>query len=82
VKITEDFLAKIASQKGGWNSPQLALLGVDWPPKKGWKQNVLGLEISEETASQLESLRESTPLQRKAIREAEKAGLRQTDLFE
>jgi hypothetical protein len=75
MKITEAFLEKIASGEGGWNRPQLALLGVAWPPVKGWKQTLLGRKISEETAKRLEELSETTRFQRRAI----EAG--QTDLF-
>jgi hypothetical protein len=75
VKITEEFIEKIASPRGGWNRPQLALLGVAWPPARGWKQKLTGLEISEETAKRLEELSETTRLQRRAI----EAG--QEDLF-
>jgi hypothetical protein len=80
VKITEEFLNKISLRKDGWNRPQLALLGVAWPPAQGWKQTLLGKEISEETARRLEELRDTTPKQRRAI-EAGQVDLHQTDLF-
>ena len=80
MKITEEFIEKIASPRGGWNRPQLALLGVDWPPERGWKRRILGKEISEETAKRLEDLRDTTPKQRRAI-EAGQADLLQDDLF-
>jgi hypothetical protein len=75
MKITDEFLEKIASGRGGWNRPQLALLGVDWPPAQGWKRKLIGKEISGETARRLEELRETTRSQRRAI----EAG--QEDLF-
>ena len=25
------------SDNGGWNKPQLALIGVSWPPVQGWR---------------------------------------------
>jgi hypothetical protein len=75
MKITEEFIEKIASPRGGWNRPQLALLGVDWPPTTGWKRRLIGMEISEETARRLEELSETTRMQRRAI----EAG--QEDLF-
>lgn len=80
MKITEAFIEKIASGEGGWNRPQLALLGVAWPPAKGWKQTLLGKEISEEAARRLEALRDTTPKQRRAI-EAGQTDLLQDDLF-
>lgn len=67
MKITEEFLEKIASGRGGWNRPQLALLGVAWPPAQEWKQRLIGMDISAETARRLEELSETTRLQRRAI---------------
>ena len=80
MKITEEFLSKISLRKDGWNRPQLALLGVAWPPAQGWKQTVLGKEISEETARRLEALRDTTPKRRRAM-EAGQTDLLQDDLF-
>jgi hypothetical protein len=51
------------------------LLGVAWPPAQGWKQTLLGKDISAETARRLEEWRETTRSQRRAI----EAG--QEDLF-
>ena len=80
MKITEEFLDKISLRKDGWNRPQLALLGVDWPPEQGWRRRIVGKEISEETARRLEALRDTTPKQRRAM-EAGQADLLQDDLF-
>jgi hypothetical protein len=80
MKITEEFLNKISLRKDGWNRLQLELLGVSWPPAQGWKQGLLGKEISEGTARRLEELRDTTPKQRRAI-EAGQTDLLQDDLF-
>jgi len=80
MKITEEFLNNISLRKDGWNRLQLDLLGVAWPPAQGWKQGLLGKEISEETARRLEALRDTTPKQRRAM-EAGQADLLQDDLF-
>lgn len=48
MKLTEQRIDAGRSERGGWSRKQLALLGVDWPPKTGWKQRVIGDEISED----------------------------------
>ncbi len=41
---------------GSWTKVQLALIGVSWPPEKGWKQYVIGREFSEETIARFTSI--------------------------
>lgn len=41
VELTKDILEFGRSKSGGWNAKQLRLLGVSWPPKKGWKTKIL-----------------------------------------
>jgi len=38
------------SGQGGFNAKQLKLLGVGWPPYKGWQEAIIGSEISEAEA--------------------------------
>lgn len=45
--VTEKIIENGMSNHGGWNKEQLAILGVKWPPKKGWKQRLIGTEITE-----------------------------------
>ena len=52
MKITVEFLAAGARSVGAYTKQQLALLGIDWPPAKGWKANVIGLEISDEAGEE------------------------------
>ena len=43
----EDILHKIErlqSPNGGWTKKALAELGVSWPPKKGWKKELLKIK--------------------------------------
>ncbi len=35
------------SSKGGYNKKQLEILGVEWPPQKGWKSALIGTMISQ-----------------------------------
>jgi 5-methylcytosine-specific restriction endonuclease McrA len=47
--LTKEFLDSNKTPNGGWNYSQLALLGVGWPPKKGWKKLVIGREFPNKT---------------------------------
>jgi hypothetical protein len=49
VILTEEFLESNRSDRGGWNNSQCALLGVGWPPIRGWKKYVIGYDFPEET---------------------------------
>jgi len=48
VRITRQLLASGASRNGGWSKEQLGLLGVTWPPKRGWVRRIVGKWIDEE----------------------------------
>ena len=48
MKITQEFVNKHKTEKGGFTREQLLILGVSWPPKKGWMRNVIGKEITDE----------------------------------
>lgn len=52
MKITEDLLAAGISERGGFSKSQLALLGVEWPPPKGWKHTIIGMSISNDAATE------------------------------
>ena len=40
--VTEKFLNKFKTEKGGWNKDQLAALDEPWPPDKGWQDRAKG----------------------------------------
>jgi hypothetical protein len=48
--ITSELIEAGRSERGGWNKSQLALLGVSWPPQRGWKVRVVGRPIPKEDA--------------------------------
>ncbi|WP_234086828.1 GIY-YIG nuclease family protein [Azonexus sp. R2A61] len=48
MEITEELLAAGASARGGFSKQQLALLGIEWPPSRGWKQAIVGRSIPED----------------------------------
>ena len=41
IELTEKHL-QLAGNNGGYNLEQLKLLGISWPPRKGWKQHIIG----------------------------------------
>ena len=55
-KITQEWIQRFASEKGGWNKPQLAAIGVEWPPPQGWRIRVSGTEITDEKRIEFERL--------------------------
>ena len=60
VRITESLLDAGRSDRGGLNKNQLAVLGIDWPPAKGWKRQLIGMEIPDEAADSFLALRKTS----------------------
>ncbi|MFJ3465338.1 hypothetical protein [Achromobacter spanius] len=52
--ITNDWLVQWQTVRGGYNKRQLEVLGIVWPPKRGWKRDVIGLSIPDEAARAFE----------------------------
>ncbi len=50
------------SENGGWNKPQLALVGIEWPPVRGWRKLLekSGLRVRREVHEQFIALRGKT----------------------
>lgn len=59
VPVTEDLIEAARSPRGGWTRAGLALLGVPWPPPKGWRRRLPGRRIPRADAERL--LRGSAP---------------------
>jgi len=45
--VTRKYIMKFRTDKGAWTKPQIEALGIDWPPRKGWIDRVVGKELSE-----------------------------------
>lgn len=43
--ITPSLIAALQSGNGGWSRDALAILGVAWPPRKGWRTKVIGKRV-------------------------------------
>lgn len=39
--FTSEYIDSLRSPSGGWTASALRLLGVPWPPKKGWRKRLL-----------------------------------------
>lgn len=61
MKVTSEFVNRHRTKKGGFTREQLSALGVSWPPKKGWLQNIIGKELTNEQ----EKLFTTQPIQKK-----------------
>lgn len=46
MKLTRAMIWDGRSDRGGWNRAQFEVLGVEYPPKKGWPARIIGTEIS------------------------------------
>lgn len=51
VPITQRLIESGMSEQGGWNRKQLELIGVKWPPLRGWRRRAEGMLISESDAA-------------------------------
>jgi len=45
--MTNNIILKGISYYGGWSKHQLEAIGGQWPPKQGWKINIIGKEVDE-----------------------------------
>lgn len=59
--ITKRWILGFASPRGTWSREQLALLGVEPKPKKGWLSGLLGRTISDTVRQKFERAAEHTP---------------------
>lgn len=46
MRVTEKWIVRFATPKGGWTREQLVAIGVSWPPRHGWKKRIIGKTIS------------------------------------
>lgn len=76
-EITNDFIVAGMSGNGGFNYAQLKLLGVETPPKTGWKERIIGTKIPRETARKYLAMKGKT----KSVVRKEKINAIQNDLF-
>ena len=39
--VTKKHIELAKTKNGGWTKKQLEILGISWPPYKGWKNDVI-----------------------------------------
>lgn len=49
IRLTDRLIEGGKTRRGGFTRAQLAVLGVSWPPKCGWKQRLIGTSIDDAT---------------------------------
>ena len=47
MRLTYQNIEALKSLNHGWNSAVLELLGVSWPPVKGWRRRIIGKEVTD-----------------------------------
>lgn len=53
--VTSDWVQKNKTLAGGWKAKQLALIGVNWPPRHGWIGSLYGRQITFAAKAEFES---------------------------
>ena len=59
----ETTLSAGVSDAGGWNKAQFALIGITWPPLRGWKAALIrdGFKVPTSTHTEFQALRKGGP---------------------
>ncbi len=57
VKLTKKKIREMASDRGGFGRAQLDVLGISWPPPKGWQRGLVGRLISGALFDRVKGLR-------------------------
>ena len=54
MKITKEFLNEHKTKNGAYTRKQFQILGIGWPPGKGWERQIIGKELTIEEAELFE----------------------------
>ena len=54
--ITDDWLIKNKTPAGGYNKKQYDILGIQYPPQKGWKKDIIGTLLCKKKVKEFESI--------------------------
>lgn len=68
IQVTQELIERGQSGMGGWNREQLKLIGVPWPPIRGWRHMAIGSWITKGDAELFVNLRGVTLKRNKAYR--------------
>jgi hypothetical protein len=53
--VTKEWINNNKTINNGFTKKQLSVLGVDWPPKKGWVRQCIGMEITDKQKIEFEN---------------------------
>ena len=67
MKLTEQIIHSAGTNGIGFNFHQLYVLGVQWPPKHGWIQDLVGKEVTDEVWRLVLSLKGKRRSERRLI---------------
>jgi hypothetical protein len=45
-EVNRDWIRRHRTERGGWTQQALAVLGVAWPPPRGWIERSIGLQLT------------------------------------
>ena len=62
--ITKEWLNAHSTERGGYTKSQITAIGVPWPAPKNWKRDVIGREVSLESAKIFEKKAERSLLEK------------------
>jgi ribonuclease HI len=54
--LTNEFIDACKTPSGSWNRRQFDVIGVDWPPRHGWKSTVIGNQITDDQKAEFKAL--------------------------
>lgn len=54
--VTNALIESVKTQRGAWTRRQLELLGVAWPPKKGWRHRSIGKVLTDEALAEMQAI--------------------------
>ena len=54
MKVTRQFIMDNRTPRGSWTQAQIEALGVEWPPRHGWIDTVIGRELTEAQVRQFQ----------------------------
>ena len=56
MKLTHDIIGSAIAEQGQFSAKQLAKLGIQWPPKAGWINSLIGLTIPDQEWNEVLSM--------------------------
>lgn len=59
MKLTYQKIMDLRSLNGGWNSEVLGLMGIAWPPQRGWLKRLVNSDIEESAYSTALEIKDS-----------------------